>query len=79
MDHNAIFMNDLATLIEANPAELRDDYELNDNNWDSMAVISGIALIDRHFGVTVPGDALVSCGSVGELLSLIESNRQSHK
>jgi acyl carrier protein len=40
-------------------------------------VISGIALIDKHFGVTVPGDALASCGSVGELLRLIESSGQA--
>jgi acyl carrier protein len=73
----AAFMNDLAALVEANPTELGPDHPLNDSNWDSVAVISGIALIDKHFGVTVPGDALASCGSVGELLRLIESSGQA--
>jgi acyl carrier protein len=75
MGMNRAFLNDLASLLETAPESIGPDYPLNDSNWDSVAVISGIALIDKHFDTTVPGDALASCGSVGELLGLIQSQQ----
>lgn len=71
MGTNTPFLNDLAALLETSPGSINQDYPLNDQNWDSVAVISGIALIDKHFHKTVPGDALSSCTSVGELLRLV--------
>ena len=71
------FIKDFAAIVEADVSELSHDYRLDDNNWDSVAVISGIALIDGHFHVTVPAAALRCCHSVGAVLELIETVRAS--
>ena len=46
---------------------------LNDENWDSLAIMSAIALIDEHYNLTVSGKALQGCSSVADLLSLVHS------
>ena len=66
----AVFMRELAGLLAAEPP-LASDFALSDENWDSMAVIAAIALIDNQFGVTVPGDRLKSCTTVGQLACLV--------
>lgn len=75
MNNETAFLADLAVLLETSPESITEDYPLNDNNWDSLAVISAIAMIDKHFNTTVPGHALSSSSSVGELLGLIRAQQ----
>ena len=74
---NQPFLSDLAALLQTNPEAVTRDYTLSDENWDSVAVISAIALIDKHFGVTVPGTKLAVLSSAGQLFSLVESAKRS--
>jgi acyl carrier protein len=67
------FLVDLADLLEVDESELVDSFELNGDNWDSVAVVSTIAIIDEHFDTTVDGKSLRNCSSVGELKQLIQS------
>ena len=62
----ASFLQDLAGVLCTPPPPPRD-FELTDECWDSMAMISTIALIDNHFSITIPIEALRSCRSVGQL------------
>jgi acyl carrier protein len=66
------FMEDLAAVLEVEPAELCEDLELNRDNWNSLAIVSAIVLLDEQFGITIEGDKLRECSSVGNLWSLIE-------
>jgi len=43
-------------------------FELND--WDSIAVLNTIALMDREFGVKVTGGQLSICRTLGDVLDL---------
>jgi acyl carrier protein len=65
------FLKDLASILQANSTELSEEYVLNESNWDSVSVIAAIALIDKHWDVTVPTEQLGQCASVGELYQLI--------
>jgi acyl carrier protein len=40
--------------------------------WDSLAVISFIALVDEKLGLAVDGEALANAQSVADLLALVQ-------
>ncbi|MDQ3813334.1 MAG: acyl carrier protein, partial [Armatimonadota bacterium] len=63
------FLAELAEVLEVNKADLTEDFPLNDSNWDSLAVLATIALIDEQLGITAPTTDLAQCTSVGELLN----------
>ena len=67
------FLRELADLLSASRQSLAPEFALTEENWDSMTVISCIALIDRHFDVTVPGDSLMACQSVRDLTSAVRT------
>lgn len=67
------FMEDLAAVLEVEPAELDDGFELNRDNWDSLAIVTVIVLLDEQFGITIEGSKLRECLSVGALWNLIEN------
>lgn len=41
-------------------------------NWNSMAMVSFIAMVDEHFEFTVSPRSLRKCETVDQLLALIE-------
>lgn len=65
------FVPSLASILQVTPAVLTDSYELNGDNWDSVAVMAAIVAIDEHFGIIVPTRELVSCSSIKQLKDLI--------
>jgi len=50
-----------------------EDLETLDG-WDSMAVLSFLALVDERYGVTLPPKKLEDCRIVDDLISLIEQH-----
>lgn len=69
------FLIELAELLEIDSMVLREDYQLEENaNWDSLALISVIVMIDEHFQQSVSNDVLRKCKVVGDLLKLIDDN-----
>ena len=67
------FGRGLAEILSVSPGSVEPGLELNEDNWDSMAMISAIALIDETFGITVPVEGLTRCRSVGDLVALVNS------
>jgi acyl carrier protein len=41
--------------------------------WDSVAVLSFIAMVDRDYGVILPTEALAECETVDALVALVSS------
>ena len=70
---NQVFMEDLAAVLEVEPEELQADFPFTRDNWNSLAIVSTIVLIDEQFGVAVEGEKLRECTSVGGLLELIQA------
>jgi acyl carrier protein len=67
----AEFYRLLDEVLELDPGTLHGDELLEDlENWDSLAVISYIALVDEQFGVVIEGEALVKAKSVADLYTL---------
>ena len=65
------FLEDMANQLEVDVADLKDAFELNEENFDSIAVVTTIALIDEHFDVVVKARELSTVKSMGELMALI--------
>ena len=65
------FFDGLAEIFEIEPNEVSESLPLTSVAWDSLAIVSTIALIDEQFDVMVDGQALASCETVGDIQKLI--------
>jgi acyl carrier protein len=63
------FLTELAQIVEVDA--LTPDRPLTDGNWDSVAIMSTIALIDEHYGISLSGAALSRCTTPAAILDLI--------
>lgn len=63
------FYEGMAEILDIDVSEVTPDYELGEA-WDSLAVVSTIALIDEIYDRSVSPDALVQCTTVGEVETL---------
>ena len=67
------FLSGLADALEIEESTLTPNTLFNEIDWDSLAVISAIALIDEQFGVMIPGQDISNCKGMPDLISLIQS------
>lgn len=65
------FYAGLAEIFEIDESEVTPDLDLATQNWDSLAVVSTIALIDEIYGQLVDGQALAKAATVSEIEALI--------
>jgi acyl carrier protein len=62
----------LDELLENEPGTLKGAEPLASlTRWDSLAVIGFIALLDQHFGLSVPAVKIMDCKTVADLAALI--------
>ncbi len=61
----------LDEMLELDPGTITGTERLEDlENWDSLAVISFIALVDEHFNRLIETDKLVAAETVAALFAL---------
>ena len=71
---NTEFKAGLAEALEVDEGLLGPDYVLEESEmWDSMTVVTVIALIDEHYGKAVEGERLAKCKTVADIDALVES------
>jgi acyl carrier protein len=63
------FYDGMAEILDLDASEVSADYVLGDA-WDSLAIVSTIALIDELYDRSVSPDALGECKTVGEVEQL---------
>ncbi len=65
------FREVFADTLEVEEDVLLEGYVLEESEmWDSMTIVTVIALIDEHFGTTVEGEALAECKTYGEVMTI---------
>ncbi len=69
------FYEGLAEILEIEVDQVTPDLRLEDTTWDSMAVISTIALADELYDEALSADALGECQTVGDIEELIARQR----
>ncbi|MBM3333241.1 acyl carrier protein [Candidatus Sumerlaeota bacterium] len=67
------FYEGLAEILEVEVGEVNSDLALDEGNWDSLAIVSTIALIDEVYDKTISGEALENCKTVGDLEKAVEA------
>lgn len=69
--NRADFLNALDEMLELDPGTLTGAEALDSlDAWDSLAVISFIALVDEHFDKVVAGEDLAKAKTINDLLAL---------
>ncbi len=68
------FYNGLAEILEIEAALVTPEMVLRDHSWDSLAIVSTIALIDECFDKMLPSQKLIACVTVGDIDALIQTS-----
>ena len=71
------FYEGMAEILEIEPSEIRPDLSLEEVSWDSLAVVSTIALVDDVYGVTLNPNALAECKTISDIERLAEAGRDA--
>lgn len=66
----------LAEILEVEADQVSPQLDLTQHAWDSLGVVSTIALIDECFNLIVDGQKLGQCETVADILALIESSKK---
>lgn len=71
------FYEGLAEIFEVNVTDINSDFDLTgaEAPWDSLAVVSTIALVDDCFNVMLDGQSLVNCNYVKDIESLVAKSK----
>ncbi|MEJ0062311.1 MAG: acyl carrier protein [Alphaproteobacteria bacterium] len=74
MDKAEFFLA-LDELLELKPGTITGPEKLSSfDNWDSLAVISLIALADEKFNIVLGSDAIAEAQTFDELLTIVSQN-----
>ena len=66
------FLQLIAEIVGVPPGSLTGKQRLEEfENWDSLAIIAFIALVDKHFSVRIPGREITQCATVSDLVGLL--------
>ena len=68
------FYEGLAEILEVDADEVNPGLELGEN-WDSLAIVSTIALIDDVHDVQVRPEKLADCKTVGDIEQLVAAEK----
>ena len=69
------FLNELAETIELPEGSLTIDTKISNIDWDSLAIISCIALADEQFNIMLSGDELANIVTIGDIFKLISRKK----
>ena len=64
------FYEGMAEILEREPEEITPELCLSDVAWDSLAIVSTIALVDDIFGVALNANKLAECVTIGDIEQL---------
>lgn len=68
------FYEGMAEIFEIDPVRITPQFDLTsaEAQWDSLALVSTIALVDECFNVMLDGTELAACTTIGDIEALIE-------
>lgn len=70
------FYEGIAEIFEIEAGDIGPDFKLQEAEvaWDSLAIVSMIALVDECFGAMLDGAALTECETVADVEKLIQQS-----
>jgi acyl carrier protein len=72
------FYEGMAEIFEVELSAITSEFELHSGEaaWDSLAIVSTIALVDDCFNVMLDGKALGGCQTIADIENLIEAAKK---
>lgn len=68
------FLKQMKEVLEAEDREISMEDEFKSfDEWDSLAFLTAIAMIDEEYGVTLKGDDLRNAVTIGDLFNTVKS------
>lgn len=73
------FYEGMAEIFEVDTGTISPEFELHSGEaaWDSLAIVSTIALVDDCFNVMLEGKALGDCETIADIESLIAAAKKA--
>ena len=71
-DKQEAFFVGLAEIFELEDDEVNVELDLSTVAWDSLAIVSVIALADDIYGVFLEGEKLKACSTVADIVALVQ-------
>lgn len=71
------FYEGVAEIFEIDLTEVKPELDLQSMVWDSLAIVSIIALADDCFNVMLDGKALGACETLGDIEKLIANVKKA--
>lgn len=71
------FYEGFAEILEIDASEVSPALALSDHAWDSLAIVSTIALADECFGVMLDGPSLAACTTVADIEALVQKRKRN--
>lgn len=73
------FLEGMAEIFEVDVSKISSEFELHSGEaaWDSLAIVSTIALADDCFNVMLEGKALGACQTIADIEKLIEQAKKA--
>jgi acyl carrier protein len=69
------FYEGMAEVLEIDIDQVTPEFELKNVDWNSLAIVSTIALADECFGVILNGRTLDLCKTIADIENLIASKK----
>ena len=68
------FTEEFANILSVSPEALQPDTEMSSiEEWDSVAYLSAMVLIDDNFGIKIRPEGISSAKTFGDILGAVES------
>ena len=68
------FLSQLAEALELEQDEISLDSKLSELDWDSLAIISAIAIADKCFDVVISIEKLSECKTINDIIEITYEN-----
>lgn len=69
------FYEGMADILEVSVEQIKSEFELKNVDWNSLAIVSTIALVDECFDVMLNGRLLDMCKTIADIENLIASKK----
>ena len=68
------FLSQLAEALEMEKDKISLDSKLSELDWDSLAIISAIAIADKCFDVVISIEKLSECKTINDIIEITHEN-----
>ena len=68
------FLSQLAEELEMEQDKISLDSKLSELDWDSLAIISAIAIADKCFDVVISIEKLSECKTINDIIEITHEN-----